>query len=47
MNDEFVIDTLAMYFKEEISNKVKVGDDGIIVRFDNGKSAIVKAIIVS
>ena len=47
MNDEFVIDTLAMYFKEEISNKVKVGDDGIIDRFDNGKSAIVKAIIVS
>lgn len=44
MNDTFVIDTLAEYFKEEILNKVEKQDGGLIIKLANGTTAKIKVI---
>lgn len=46
MND-IVIDTLAGYFKDEISNVVEKKNDGLIVKLANGKTARVKVVSLS
>lgn len=44
MDNNFVIDTLAESFEEEISNKVKKKNNELIIYFANGNKAKIKAI---
>lgn len=44
MDNNFVIDTLAESFEEEILNKVEKKNNELIIYFANGKKAKIKTI---